>query len=239
MGNLTLIDSILKPLTISLRLGINCIAKFKLATEQSIGRNNASMKILALIFLASMAPVLADTNLLKNGNFENGINHWEGDCHTPDSSTFDPSVTAPASGVVVKLRHSDWTQVTQDFDGKVGIYRLSVTYTVSPGLKFSDRPDDYINVPGKLGYSRLRAFTGHLGNWVAIVNDLGAMHYTYWDITPKIDAPGAQTLTLRVQLDSNDDEKKGFYLVFPPGDGFITLQNISLTPATADTATAQ
>ena len=87
------------------------------------------MKTIALLLaLALPAVVLADDgdgaskNLLKNGDFSSGINHWEGDCHTPDSSSFDPTAAAPTSGVVVKLRHADWTKVTQDFDGKIGEY---------------------------------------------------------------------------------------------------------------------
>lgn len=198
-------------------------------------------KLAFFLILALPAVVLADDgdgdkNLLKNGDFSSGINHWEGDCHTPDSSSFDPTATAPTSGVIIKLRHSDWTKVTQDFDGKIGEYIATVTYTVSPDLKFSTKQDDYIAVPGKLGFTRLSNFDSPPGDWILFINDLGAMHYTYWRITPKVDAPGAQKLTVQIQLDSDDSEKKGFFLAFPPGDGFITLQSIELVPKATATA---
>jgi len=193
------------------------------------------MKTLALlIFLVGGAIAMADGNLLKNGDFSSGINHWEGDCHTIDGTTFDSAITPPTTGVIVKLHGSDWAQVTQDFDGKIGEYLLTINYTVSPDLKFSDHADDYVNVPGKLGYSRLKPFDSKPGDWALIINDLGAMHYNYWNIAPKPNASGPQTLTAHVQLDSDDAVKKGFYLVFPPGEGFINLLNITLAPLTAN-----
>ena len=189
------------------------------------------MKTLALlILLAGTSIVLADENLLKNGDFSNGINHWEGDCHTIDSTTFDPSVTPPTSGIIIKLHGSGWAQVTQDFKGKIGEYTVSVVYSVSPDLKFSDRKEDYINIPGLLGFSRLKGFDAAPGQWALIINDLGAMHYNYWKITPKLDPSAVQKVNVRIQLDSDDTVDKGFYLVFPPGEGFINLQSITMVP---------
>jgi hypothetical protein len=173
----------------------------------------------------------ADNNILKNGDFSSGVNHWEGDCHTPDSASFDPSETAPTSGVVVKLRPADWTQVIQDFEGGIGRYNVSITYVPSPDLKFSDKPEDYNNIPGQLGYSALGQFSMLPGRWALLVNDLGAGHYWYWKIEPKLGGTNAQTLNLRVQLDSGAESDKGFILVFPPGQGYINLQKISMTPA--------
>jgi hypothetical protein len=193
------------------------------------------MKTLALLFfLASNVAVLADSNLLQNGDFSDGLADWDGDCHTLNSSTIDSPLTpAMTTGVAVQLKPSDWTQVIQDFDGNVGEYVLTVTYATSPDLKFSDEPGDYFNIPGKIGFSRLMPFSSTPGQWVVIVNDLGAMHYHYWKIKPNPNASGVQTVTVQVRLSSDDTEKKGFYLLFPPGQGLINLQSISLIPKAA------
>jgi hypothetical protein len=189
--------------------------------------------VLAFVLLAGVAHVRADdANVLKNGDFSNGINHWEGDCHTPDSTSDLSLGSTPTTGVIVKLHGSDWSKVTQDFESKIGEFLLSITYSVSPDLKFSTRPDDYINVPSLLKFSRLKPFDAEPGKWVIIINDLGAMRYTYWQIMPKNDPSAAQTVTCTVHVDS-DDGDKGFYLIFPPGDGSITLKNISLVPKLA------
>jgi hypothetical protein len=198
------------------------------------------MKIFALVlFLAGISVASADDNLLRNGDFSSGLSHWEGDCHTVGSSTFDDSITSPpTAGIIVKLRHSDWSKVTQDFDGKVGVYTLTINYSVSPDLKFSDRIDDYTNVTGRLELADLKPFDGNIGEWSLIITDLGANRYTFWKITPKPSASGTQTVNVQVHLDSDDYQKKGFFLAFPPGTGFINLQSITLTPVAA-TASAQ
>jgi hypothetical protein len=190
------------------------------------------MKMLTfLFFLVGTVAATADSNLLQNGNFSDGLADWNGDCHTLNNNSIDlPLTPAMTTGVVVQLKPSDWTQVIQDFDGNVGEYVLTVTYATSPDLKLSDELSDYINIPGKIGFSRLMPFSSTPGQWVVIVNDLGAMHYHYWKIKPNPDASGVQTVTVHVRLNSDDAEKKGFYLLFPPGQGLINLQSISLVP---------
>jgi hypothetical protein len=186
-------------------------------------------KLVIVLVLLSLINVRADTNLLQNGDFSDGIAHWEGDCHSPDSDSVDLSAASapPTTGIVVKLRHSDWTKVTQDFDGNIGEYLLTLNYSFSPGLKFSTNPDDYQNVPAKEGFSLFRSFDSDPGSWVIILSDLGAARFSYWKIAPNMTA-GAQRALATVHLDSDDTHKKGFCLLFPPGDGIITLQSISL-----------
>jgi hypothetical protein len=191
-----------------------------------------ALLLVPLLFLAGGSIALADdSNLLKNGDFSNGISEWEGDAHTVDSTTFDnPPASPPTSGVIIKMHRHDWTKVTQDFDGDIGEYTLTLTYSVSSDLKFSTDQEDYTNVPSLLNFSILAPFNSTPGDWVVIVNDLGAMQYTYWKITPKNDSSGVQKFSTQIQLNSGAAQKKGFYLCFPPGDGYINLLSISLTP---------
>ncbi len=184
-------------------------------------------KLILFIFLAAPLMARADTNLFRNGDFSNGISHWEGDCHTPEAATQDLSSTPPPSGVVVKLRHEIWTRVTQDFDGKIGQYVLTVTYTISPDLKFSTQRDNYTDIPSKLDIAGWAPFECNPGQWMIVLWDAGAMHYGLWRFSPKSDS-GLQTATAQVQLDSDDSVKKTVYLIFPPGEGSINLRSISM-----------
>jgi hypothetical protein len=137
-----------------------------------------------VLVLALALPLHADNNLLRNGDFSLGLADWVGDCHTPEANSDDLTQTAVPTGVVVKLRHFDWTKMTQDFDGKAGDYQVTVTYSVSPDLKFSTKAEDYQNIPGKVGFNRLSAFGSNPGTWILIVNDLGNLRFNYWKITP-------------------------------------------------------
>jgi hypothetical protein len=185
------------------------------------------MKTLALLlFLVGGSAALADTDLLQNGKFVDGISHWDGDCHSPGSSSDDSNAT---TGAVVKLRSGEWTKINQDFDGKTGTYLLTITYTSSPDLKFSQRTEDYANAPLKMGLAALGPFNASLAKWCLIVVDTGIHRYNYWEITPTL-STGVQTIKTTVQLNSDQSFKKGFFLGFPPGEGSINLQSITLMP---------
>ena len=192
------------------------------------------MKTLALLLLlAGASTAFADTDLLQNGDFADGISHWEGDCHSVGSASDDSSAT---TGVVIKLRDGDWTKISQDFDGKVGNYTLTVTYTVTPDIKFSLRPEDYKSTTLKMGLIGLVAASTTPGEWCVVVVDSGIHMYDYWQVSPKLDPNGVQKIMLKVDLGSGADHKKGFYLGFPPGSGSINLQSITLVPFGSSTA---
>ena len=198
----------------------------------------------ALLFVAFLAgssiATLADNNLLKNGDFASGSARWEGDGHIADSGGGNRGAPAPATkGIVVKLRHLDWTKVTQDFDGRWGKYTATITYSVSPDFKLSTKAEDYINLAQKLNLY-LKAFDGTPGQWVFIINDPAGKRFHPVKIAPKIAPSGIQTITATVNVAAppikpgaepvtgNGQGTKGFYLAFPPGEGTITLQSISL-----------
>jgi hypothetical protein len=192
------------------------------------------MKTLALLlFLAGGSAVLADTGVLQNGDFSDGIAHWEGDCHTAGSDSDDSAAT---SGIVVKLRSSDWTHIHQDFEAKAGDYILTITYVVSPGLTLSQRPEDYKNASIKMGLGGMRPFDGKLNDWCMLVVDSGVNMGEVWEITPVLTASGVQTIKAHVTIKSSDSHLKGFFLCFPPGSGSINLQSIMLVPFGGSTA---
>jgi hypothetical protein len=195
-------------------------------------------KIALVLLLAGSSVALADdSNLLRNGDFSSGIAHWEGDCHSFDSSdantppdlSANPASTPAPQGVYIKLHHQDWTKMTQDFEGKEGAYTFSITYTLSPDAKFSASPDDYTDIPGATGMSRFPKFGIRPGTWGMIVLDLGAWRYWTWEVNPPA-AGKSTTYTTPVKIGSSDGDKT-ICLVFPPGDVTVTITNVSLAPA--------
>jgi hypothetical protein len=190
------------------------------------------MKKLVLVFLlAGSSAVLADDNndLLQNGDFSDGIAHWYGDCHTVADTILDSDYQAPAAGTgaVVKLRAGDWTKLTQDFDTKPGTLHLTVTYELSPGATFSQRPEDYTNTTENVGYTAWRAYPTSVGSWVVMLCDIAAGHANIFEVRSDNAAAGPQTF--KAGFRAKSDEQKSICLGFPPGKGFITVEKVSIT----------
>ncbi|MCE0524175.1 MAG: hypothetical protein LV480_14815 [Methylacidiphilales bacterium] len=184
------------------------------------------MKQLLVLAWLGLAPLsLADdNNLIQNGDFSSGIAHWEGDHATIEA--------ASSSGALVKLG-SAWSKIIQNFSAKMGDYVLTVKYALLPDLRFSTNPEDYGRVSTLLALPNVGAFGARTGQWCVVVFDTSTGHSTFWRITPSRGSAG-QTFTCRIHLDSdNDQEGKTLVLAFPPGNGSIHLQSVSLTPATS------
>ncbi len=134
---------------------------------------------------------------------------------------------------MVKLRSADWTQVTQDVRAKIGKYNVDITYVPSSDLKFSDRKEDYTNIPAHLGYTALSQFSsgpafGRSSSTISAPVTTGTGRSSR-----SLGCPGTQTLHMHVQLDSGADAEKGFILIFPPGHGYVNLLKLSMTPISA------
>jgi hypothetical protein len=191
---------------------------------------------LALLLLVPLLTARGDNNVLQNGDFTEGVNQWEGDCHSVGAADADaaPSFNAPtppssAPGIVVRLDKDHWTKVTQDFNAGVGQYEATLTYSLSPDFSLSRNVADFTDVPAASGLTRLKRFSTHPNTWILVVCDIGAEHFEYWKMRPKPNEIG-NTVNFhgRVQLNSDDSAPKGFFLAFPPGTGTITLLHASL-----------
>jgi hypothetical protein len=203
-----------------------------------VAQFSSSMKKLALVLLLAGSPfALADdsTNLIRNGDFSSGISHWEGDCHSPSSNdapadlSAGPNSPSVPQGVYIQLRPGDWTKMTQDFEGKEGTYTFSISYALSSDATFSTSADDYSDIPGATGMSRFPKFGIRPGTWGLIVLDLGAWRYWTWEVDPPA-AGKSTTYTTAVKITSTDGDKT-LCLVFPPGNGVVTITKVSMVPA--------
>src|ERR1700722_8698794 len=156
------------------------------------------MKIYAfvLLVLACSLPLRAD-NWLENGDFADGINHWYGDGRAPADFAADNPLAKPdpftSKGLIIPLKHLDWTKVSQDFKGKLAGGILTITFMVSPDLAFSDKPEDYINMPGHIGFLHWKPFNTPPGAWVFFLSDFGSQHGIYNMVKPKLGSSEPQT----------------------------------------------
>lgn len=185
------------------------------------------MRPLALLFfMASLIPVQADNNLLQNGDFSNGITHWNGNVQTPVAAEI-PEVT---SGAIIKLRHHDWTLVHQSFRIKAGNYILKVVFMPSSDFHFSNQYPDYMNLKAKLDYPDPNVSPdAEIGQWAIVITDFSAATSIYWT-TDLVKPPSQQSQTFSIKgIDFTHEQ--ALTIAFPPGSGYITLQQISLVPA--------
>jgi len=187
--------------------------------------------LFGLLVLACALPLQAD-NWLENGDFVDGINHWYGEGRAPADFAADNPLQSSdpftSKGLIIPLKHLDWTKVAQDFKGKSASGILTITYMVSPDFAFSDKPDDYVNMPDQIHYDGWKAFNTPPGDWIVFIADFGSARGTYYEIKPKLGSSGPQTYRARV-MGLTPLEDKTITLAFPPGTGTLVILNISLT----------
>lgn len=187
--------------------------------------------VFALLVLACTLPLQAD-NWVQNGDFVDGITHWHGDGRAPADFVSDDPFAKPdpftSKGLIIPLKHAQWTKVAQDFKGKIASGVLTITYMVSPDLAFSDKPDDYVNMPHHIGYDGWLPFNTPPGQWVTFLSDFGSIHGFYSMVKPKLGSSDPQTY--RTQIDGLTPlDDKTITLAFPPGTGTVVILGVSLT----------
>ena len=187
--------------------------------------------LFAAAILALGLPLRAD-NWLENGDFSDGINHWYGGGRSPADFASDNPMDKPdpftSKGLIVPLKDLDWVKVAQDFKGRLDGGILTITYMVSPDLAFSDRKEDYQNIPDHIGFDGWKAFKTPPGEWVVFVSDFGTSRGTYYSVKAKLGSSEPQTFRARVSH-LTPLEDKTLALAFPPGKGTLVVLSVSLT----------
>jgi hypothetical protein len=195
------------------------------------------MRILCFaLMILGYAPLLQADNLLQNGDFTDGKNHWSGDGKTPDeyaqdnsSATSDPLTS---KGLIIQLKEHSWTKICQDFKGDKGThYVFNVTYMLSPDFTLSDKADDYVDVGKHANIGDAKKWlpiTIGVGQFFDTVEELDGTNSFYEKFTPKLGSSEIQTYQ-DVGPPLSSLGHKLVALAFPPGTGFIVLLNISVT----------
>jgi len=139
-----------------------------------------------------------------------------------------PSDPFTSKGLIIPLKSETWTKVAQDFKGQVSSGVLTITYKVSSDFAFSTKPDDYVNMPDKIGYDAWLAFNTPPGTWVLFLSDFGSSHGTYYEIKPKTGSTDPQVYRARIK-GMTPGADKTVTLAFPPGSGTLVVLNVSMT----------
>lgn len=194
--------------------------------------NHIDMKKLTFFLLLAglgLLPLHA-ANLLLNGDFTDSLGHWYGDGRTPAEYAQDNAQLTPDDfnnkGVIMPLKDMNWLKIAQDFQGNINGGTISVTYKLSPNFAFSDIPENYKNVPNKIGYNGWKPFGIKPGMWMLFISDFGSAHGTYYSIKPKA---GTAPQTIRCKITKlTPHEDKTITLAFPPGTGTVVILNVSV-----------
>jgi len=185
--------------------------------------------LLALLFLVPLR-AQDNANWIQNGDFADGITHWYGGGRSPadyaNDNPLESNDPLTAKGLIIPLRQSSWTKVAQDFKGKESSGILTITYKVSPDFAFSTKPEDYENVPDKIGYDHWKAFNIPPGQWMVYLSDFGTDRGHYYMITPK---PGTDVQSLHAKIPGlTPFADKTITLAFPPGTGKLVILGVSM-----------
>jgi len=190
------------------------------------------MKQLAclLILVFGVLEARAD-DWLDNADFSNGNDHWYGEAKWPtDFAPPDPFTKADpftSAGMIIPLRSADWVKEFQDFKGKTSDAVLTIVYTLSPDFAFSQKAEDYQNMPDKIGWDAWKPFDSPVGAWIVFVSELEKGHGTYYIIQPK---GGGEDQTFKARVtDMTPWSQKTIALAFPPGTGMIVIKKVSIT----------
>jgi hypothetical protein len=110
--------------------------------------------LLCLTFLLVPICVRA-VELLSNGDFSNGNDHWLGDGVTPSQMPPGSPLAASNSNVekelIVPLRPHGWTKVSQAFHTHAAQYTFLIKFKTSPDVKFTKEKDDYDRATEEIG----------------------------------------------------------------------------------------
>jgi hypothetical protein len=187
-----------------------------------------------LLFCAALAtaalPLRAD-DWLENEFFLHGKDHWYGQVQWPeDFAAADPFTTADpltAKGMIATLKPSHWVSAFQDFKGKGGNAVLTITYVVAPNTSFSKKPEDYENVPDKIGWDAWPAYNTPIGSFVVFIGDPSNYFFNFYPVSPKMDQKDPQTFTVNLS-GLTPWSSKSLAISFPPGQGMVVVHKVTL-----------
>ena len=215
-------------------------------------------RALFLFFTLTTAVPLLGQEVMENSDFSDGTTHWHGDCKPAGSDSTTDFVTnsQTVNGLLVELRSTKWTTVTQEIhDDKAGgtPMVLTITYQTSSDFKTSDRTDDYANIGPSIGFGSAQ-LPGRVGRAIAMFdvppasratsagNDMILIYpdeVSAADFVPSTGQnPQTFTTTLRIPSDTPGNHRT-FCLAFPPGAGSVTITKISLVPGSDRTDPSQ
>jgi hypothetical protein len=182
--------------------------------------------LLAFCILAARAE-----DWLQNGDFSSNADHWYGEARWPaDFAPPDPFTKADpftSQGMIIQLKDQAWVKEFQDFKGKGTNATLRITFTLAPGTKFGNKPEDMQNVPNKIGWNAWKPFDTAPDSWVIIITEVHQEHGEYQIVSPDMNSTQDQTMSMVIN-GMTPWSQKTIALAFPPGTGTIVIHKIEL-----------
>ena len=176
-----------------------------------------------LLLLLLLLPLRADQDILVNSSFTGGHGHWEGDAK--DVDTGDISSDTPPPGAVIHLKKDKWTKIYQLFTVRDKKLYYTVSFKLSDDFKFSDNGYSRADLGDTPGMFFQESFSENAFTMMI----QGGDNFREIQLTPDSSKLGqSQTLSGRINPD-NVGVQSSFIIIFPPGEGTVTLTQVSLT----------
>ncbi len=186
--------------------------------------------LFALVLLSSLTLARSD-DVLKNSDFEDGAVDWHGEGRTPADLKQEAALDTPPDygdkGLVMVLKPHTWIKIVQEFKTPSSSVTLNVTYKLAANTVFSDKKEDYQNVPHAIGFDGWLPFNGKQGGFMTMLSDFAKSRIFYDTVMPKADSTDPQTFRTTISSLIPEDEKT-LCLCFPPGTGAVILLHVSL-----------
>ncbi len=195
------------------------------------------MKLLLLGVLVLVSSISLRADILANSAFTDGRAHWKGDAK--DINT-DNLGAGSQVGITVTLKKDKWTKIYQTFTTREKRVQYSISFTLSSDYHVEhDSAEGSSSIMGpSAGLDDIEGMyplylSTYSTSWVLIVQQFGSGGSSFIYLRPDPKNVDSQTLTGKIRGLTDDDEKI-IVLAFPPGEGSITLTNVSLSPEGSD-----
>ena len=201
------------------------------------GSSSTALRIAALICVLAVVILFTSTRsqaveLLLNGDFSDGNNHWLGDGLaasqlTPDNPLAARNGANTEKELIVPLRPHGWTKVTQAFHTHAAQYTFLIKFKPSPDVRFTKEKDDYDRTAEEVGLWTNLFYHQYNNFLYGIVDDSKRIWYAGYSDISRLKSSTSPFLERTMNNISVSDDKT-LYLAFPPGEGNIVIKSVSV-----------
>jgi hypothetical protein len=196
------------------------------------------MKLLLLGLLVFASSISLRADILANSGFADGRAHWKGDAKDVNTDNLGAGSQV---GVTITLKKDKWTKIYQMFTTHEKKVQYSISFTLSSDYHVEhDSSEGSSSIMGpSAGLQDIDGMyplylSTYSTSWVLIVQQFGSGGSSFIYLRPDTKNADSQTLTGKIRGFTDSTDEKILVLAFPPGEGSITLTNVSLSPETAD-----
>lgn len=185
-------------------------------------------------YAVDQIPAAPDDDLIKNGDFNDGLTGWKGDLKPYTSMTSTDGATLPAppppqTGAYFELKKSSWVKFSQGVNVTSPWVRVSVIYAYSSNVAFSELPGDYENMFASVDLSGTES--GKQGSGSYFIEDADTHKATYSMFWPQRRGTSTRIDTTFLPVPDPGKSRVNIFLGLPPGKGIIVIYRVVVQPA--------